>query len=187
MKISTIYPLFFSLLVILACQQPAPKQDETSASSEAETFDQAAEQAAIMAVIESETKCFFERDYDCWKQHWIHEDYACQAWNNADGTFDAAVGWEAINQQGKSYIEDVPEGEEATSPPVIKRDGLQCKFYSNSLAYLLWKQYGSTDGKSWTTSQEVRIMEKRDGAWKIVNVSAFWDNVNKIPADSLGV
>ena len=36
---------------------------------------------------------------------WSHSPYAVQAWNNSDGTSDAAVGWDAIHKQGKNWIE----------------------------------------------------------------------------------
>ena len=28
-------------------------------------------------------------------------------------------------------------------------------------------------------------MEKQNGSWKIVNVSAFWDNITLVPIDSV--
>ncbi|MCC6279169.1 MAG: hypothetical protein IT262_01110 [Saprospiraceae bacterium] len=79
----TIICLFFS------CQQAEKKKVETQPKV---TFDASVETDAIMKVIENETKCFFDGNYDCWANNWSHENYAMQAWNNDDGTFDAAIG-----------------------------------------------------------------------------------------------
>jgi hypothetical protein len=35
--------------------------------------------------------------------------------------------------------------------------------------------------KNYRLSKEVRLMEKQDSKWKIVQVSAFWDYENLIP------
>ncbi|MCB0644277.1 MAG: hypothetical protein KDC44_21685 [Phaeodactylibacter sp.] len=186
MKNTHLFLLGLLVLLGSACQE-APTELPTAATPTT-TFDEAQALADIMTVIEAETKCFFERDYDCWKNYWIHEAYAFQAWNNSNGSFDAAVGWEQIHAQGKDYIETIPEGQTPTSHPVVKRGKVEAKFYSETLAYLLWKQYNS-DRKNeyFTPSQEVRLMEKQGDNWKIVNVSAFWDYTNKIPVDSLKI
>jgi hypothetical protein len=176
--------LIFSLSLILslsyACQQSA--ENPTPPAIVETEFNESEEKTAIMAVINGETKCFFERDYDCWIQHWIHEDYALQAWNNSDGTFSAADGWAKINSQGKNYIDNVPEGKTKTSHPIVKREKIHYKFYGDNGAYLTWKQYNS-DRKNefYSVSHETRVMEKKEGAWRIVNMTAFWDSVNKIP------
>lgn len=180
MKNVTLSILTLIFVTFYACQSPADTSDKGVEA--AVEFDEAKEKAAILSAIEQETKCFFERDYECWKEYWIQEDYAFQAWNNADGTFDAAVGWDKIHDQGKSYIDNVPEGKTKTSHPIVKRGDIQFKFYGDNLAYLIWQQYNS-DRKNeyYSVSQETRLMEKQDGKWKIVNVTAFWDMVNKIP------
>lgn len=186
MKNSLVFILILGTLLLYSCQESPEHQQESEAVTQA--FDEAKEKEAILSVIEEETKCFFERNYECWKENWIQEDYAFQAWNNADGTFAAAIGWGNIDNQAKGYIENIPEGQTATSHPIVKRENMQFKFYNDNLAYLIWKQYNS-DRKNefYSVSQEIRLMEKKDGAWKIVNVSSFWDAVNKVPFDDLKI
>jgi hypothetical protein len=68
----------------------------------------------------------------------------------------------------------------------VERRNLQVKFFSPTVAYLLWDQYNSDpDMKTFVPSKETRIMEKIDGQWRIVNVTAFWYSQNAIPIDSL--
>ncbi|MDB5121261.1 MAG: hypothetical protein JWN56_2479 [Sphingobacteriales bacterium] len=140
------------------------------------------EKTAIRKVIENETKSFFERDYNSWAQNYAHTDYAFQAWSNRDGTFDANVGWTDINDQLGKYISDNPE----KTHPVVERKNMLFKFFDENLAYLIWDQFNSDlDKKNFHHSKEVRLMEKINGQWKIVCVSAFWDHKNPIPADRL--
>ena len=92
----------FIFVFLISCRQVENKSLENQPQR---TFDEAAETEAIMKVIENETKCFFDGKYECWANNWSHQNYVMQAWNNDDGTFDAAIGWEKINAQGKEWIE----------------------------------------------------------------------------------
>jgi len=147
-------------------------------------LDESKAKQEILATIEQETKCFFERNYDCWAEHWSHKDYAYQAWNNSDGSVGVAAGWSAIDTQSGDYIKKYKQ--DGTSHPIVKRDSIKWTFFSDSLAYMIWKQYNSDqDAKAYQASYETRIMEKSNGKWRILNMSAFWDSKNKIVADSI--
>ncbi len=176
MKSITLF-LFFSLTVITSCTK-----------SNENTFDEIKETAVIMKTIEEETKCFFDGNYDCWNKHWSHEKYAMQAWNNDDGTFDAAVGWEKINKQGKEWIEKYYKSGKNIVHPVVKKEKPIIKFFGENVAYLIWKQYNANkDNTFYIISEESRIMEKQNGEWKIVNVTALWNAKSKVPIDSLKI
>jgi hypothetical protein len=157
---------------------------ERQASHATIPFDEETAKKEILASIEQETKCFFERNYECWATHWSHKDYAYQAWNNSDGSVGVAAGWLAIDRQAGDYIKE--KKPYSSSHPIVKREPIQWKFFNDSLTYMIWKQYNADpDGKAYQASYETRLMEKSDGQWKILNVSAFWDSKNKILADSL--
>ena len=125
-------------------------------------------------------------DYNCWKENYAQTDYAFQAWSNADGTFDAKVGWKEINEKSGKYIQDNPVPPGGSSHPKVERRNMKIKFYGENVAYMIWDQYNiDKDLKKYYHSKDTRIMEKMDGKWKIVNVTAFWDYKNLIPVDSL--
>lgn len=154
--------------------------------NEKQIIDAAAETEAIMKVIDNETKCFFDGDYACWARNWSHQDYAVQAWNNSDGTADAAVGWKKIDAQGKNWIETYYKNGENIIHPEYRREKPIVKFFNDHTAYLIWKQYNADNKKTYfRTSQESRLMEKEKEGWKIVNVSAFWDTEARIPYNDL--
>jgi len=139
-----------------------------------------------MKVIENETKFFFDGDYKRWANCWSHEEYAMQAWNNDDGTADAAIGWDKINFQGKDWIEKYYSNGENVVHPFVKREKPLVKFFNDSTAYLIWKQYNSDkEKKFFNVSHETRLMEKKSDGWKILNVTALWNSKLKIPVDSI--
>lgn len=150
------------------------------------TFDEAKEIEKIMQVIEGETSFFYKRDYENWKNFYIHADYVFQAWNNGDGTVDAKTGWAAVDSGIRNYIKTYPVEPGGSSHPAVLRKNMITKFYADTVAYLLWDQYNSDQsGRQFQFSKEVRLMEKQNGAWKIVNVSGFWDYKNFVPAENL--
>lgn len=173
--------LSFTLLLFLACNQTEQKEIVSAAD-----FNEEAEKAAIMKTIENETSSFYRRDYEGWKQNYIQKDYAFQGWSNDDGTFDASVGWQAIDKRIGEYIKNNPVKEGGSSHPRVERRNMAITFFTDSLAFLVWDQYNADqENKFFTLSKDQRIMEKENGQWKIANVSSFWDYKNKISVDSL--
>lgn len=150
------------------------------------TFDEEAEKKAVLATLEQETSCFYKRDYACWKETWAQTEYVFQAWNNADGTFDSSVGWKQVDERIGKFIRENPVPQGGSSHPKVERPNMIFKFYGNNMVYMTWDQYNSDkEVKTYRVSKEVRLLEKQNGKWKIVNVSAFWDYKNTIPVAQL--
>ncbi len=175
------------ILLLNSCQETKAKQIDSMVMNE---FDEVKEKDAIMRVIEQETTCFYERNYDCWKACWMDEDYAFLAWNGSDGTYYAAVGWNEIDKGVKEYIDaaikNTPNGQSVISHPTVKREHIQFKFYNENLVFLTWKQYNSNQtNEFFSVSRDTRLMQKKHGQWKIANVSSYWDYKNNIPFDDL--
>jgi hypothetical protein len=171
--------LLTAILVLLnACRQPAP-------DAAVNPFDEAAEKAAIMKTIEEETACYFKQDYECWKETYAQTEYAFQAWNFPDGTFEAKVGT-AIHERVKKNFKENPAPAGGSYFPKIERRNMVVKFFGENAAYLFWDQYNlNVDSNKYYHSKDTRVMEKIDGKWRIVSIAAFWDSKNLIPVDSL--
>lgn len=160
--------------------------EQKAAEPMAATFDEKTETAAIMRTIEAETDCFYRRDYEGWKKNYVQADYAFQGWNHADGTIDAKTGWHDVDNKIGSYIRENPVPKGTTAHPKVEKRNLLVHFFSDKVAYLVWDQYNSdTTNKFYWFSKDQRIMEKISGAWKVANVSTYWDYKNTIPIDSL--
>jgi len=175
-QIEGIVVLLLAALFFSACNASDPEAQREAAIQQ--------EKDAVLATIEEETEAFFARDYDRWKSTYVQEDYAFQAWSNRDGTFDSSVGWENIDNTVGKYIHDNPEP--VSSHPIVERKNIAFKFYDDDVAYLTWDQFNSDrQGNVFFHSKEVRLMEKVNGEWKIVCVSAFWDFKNLISMEKL--
>lgn len=178
--------LFGCVLTLLgSCTTPAEETPSAPSDTISETAVQD-ETGALIAVIENETNCFFQRDYGCWKGHFIQSDMAFQGWNNPDGSYSAAVGWNEIDKMSGQYLKDNPVAEGGSSHPKVERRQVKVRFLTPTLAYMTWDQYNSSpDNSYYTKSLETRLMQKVGIQWKILNVTAFWDYTQKIPPGSL--
>jgi len=126
-----------------------------------------ADAEAIRAVIERETKAFFETDYKTWADSWSHVPYAF--WSFADTTdVNSFSGWSQIEKGFAEYFR-------TTKPSTAKIDrewlGLEVKIFGNG-AYVRFNQYVN-DGTNRPGQAEVRVLEKVNGQWKIVCVSVI--------------
>ena len=170
---------FLIFLAFYSCQEttknPTSKLKIEEPKSE---FDQEKEIALILKVIDGETNCFIERNYDCWKSHWMQEEYACLTYNNEDGTYKSELGWNKINKYVGTLIKTKPIKGGVPNYPVTNRKDMEVKFFGEKAAYLTWEQSQANQNEFIVNSQETRVMEKINGKWKIVNASIFWDYKN---------
>lgn len=149
-------------------------------------FNEEVEKKAILESLTAETENFYKRNYEGVIKYYVHSDYAFHAWNNADGTYEATVGWQNISEKFRNYIQNNPVAPGSSSHPKVEKRNLIFKFYSPELAFVTWDQYNSDqEMKTYRISKETRIMEKQDGIWKIANMTAFWDYKNLVPVENL--
>ncbi len=136
-------------------------------------FGQKNDIEAIKALIEKETKAFFEIDYKTWASSWSQTPYAF--WSFADTTdVNSFSGWEKIDAGFRDYFR--------TSKPSkakIERTWMDIKVYGNG-AYARFTQQVS-DNTSRPPQAEVRILEKVKGAWKIVCVNVIAIEKDNVP------
>ncbi len=133
-----------------------------SASS---AFAQNKDMDAIKALLERETKAFFEIDYKTWADSWAHVPYAF--WSFADTTdVNSFSGWDAIDKGFAEYFRTAKP-----SKANIDRTGLDIRLYGNA-AYARFTQHVKDDS-SRPAQAEVRVLEKIKGKWKIVCVSVI--------------
>ncbi|MCA1758841.1 MAG: hypothetical protein LC658_03645 [Bacteroidales bacterium] len=149
-------------------------------------FDESKEFEAVMKVIEAETSYFFFRDYEGWKNQWIQADYVFHGWNNSDGSCGTSIGWHAVDEKIGNYIKNNPVEGDGSSHPEVNRKNIRYHFLGQDAVHLIWEQYNSTsDLSAYNLSHEVRTLEKVNGEWKIVQVSAFWDYINTVPSEKM--
>jgi hypothetical protein len=121
--------------------------------------------AAIKELIGKETQSFFNVDRKNWEDCWLKVPYIY--WSYSDSTSTSYLeGWEALNKTFDHYFK--------TSKPSkaeIVNEWIDIKLFSNG-AYARFVQKVKDEIEHDETSQ-IRVLEKKDGKWKIICVGAI--------------
>jgi DNA-binding CsgD family transcriptional regulator len=128
-----------------------------------------AEQLAVFAVIQAETRAFFTKDFDGFARCWVHEPYIRRlGWWTRGGVSDR-WGWDDLGARTRRAMLDFPDynrsADEVTYDNFVLR-------VAGDMAYSTFDQYapdtGDPDFDMPGCSREVRVLERRDGEWLIV-------------------
>jgi len=126
------------------------------------------DEAAIIKVIETESKHFWGRNFKKWKKTWVQEDHVRWTVATKDGVRQF-IGWEDWSNEVESLFESSPEPEPYDD---VKKSNYKFRIYGDG-ALVLFDQMAETP------SRELRIMEKQDGKWKIAVVEAIYNFRNE--------
>lgn len=147
------------LSVLFTCAKAEKKEADKLLDSPV-IFKQ--EKQAIIKTLNDETKAAFQRDYESWKDKWVHDSDITKIYINfADSSFSESLGWEEINGFVKNYFEAHPDPEPVPAP----LDDINVRLYENG-AWVTYNQYDSIRG----VKRETRLMEKVEGEWKIAGM-----------------
>jgi hypothetical protein len=164
-KTTQLLAIVFLSVLVIASQAQGKKGKTTSSSAN--------DEAQIKALIENETKAFFEIDQKGWANCWANVPYAF--WSFADTTdVNSFSGWDEIYKGFDNYFK--------TSKPStakIKRDWHHIVIKGN-FAYVRFTQLVSDESLR-PSQAEVRVMEKINGLWKIVCVSVIAIQKENVP------
>ena len=123
------------------------------------------EKEAIKAVILRETSAFFNVDHKTWAESWLKAPYAYWSYSDSSGT-SFVEGWENLE---KTYADYFSQARPAKAE--IKNEWKEIRVYGDG-AYVYFIQRVQDDIDNEETSQ-MRILEKKDGKWKVVCVGAI--------------
>ena len=126
-----------------------------------------AEYEAIKRVLRSETEGFFKRDKAVWSNAWAHAPYIYFAANLYGGDFMLIEGWDKLEKQFASQFKSSKISDNVT----VQNAGYTIHQNGN-MAFVAYDQT-LIDSHGKTTSKESRVVEKINGQWKIINVTAL--------------
>ena len=134
-----------------------------------------ADKEAIKAVIEKETTSFFNVNRKDWDDSWIHESYIYWSYSDSTGT-NFLEGWSAISKYFDEYFKtqvptrviDVAHNTGVT----INRTWKEIRIYGNG-AFVRYDQQVKDNKIHFDETSQVRVLEKKDGKWKVVCVSVI--------------
>lgn len=146
------YFIFIALLLsLVTCSDPA-----------ATNVDPAGEKAAILATLNGETVAAFSRDYEGWRDKWVHEPYVTKTYMNfTDSSMSETLGWAEVDRFVVDYFADHPDPDPLPQPLA----DIDVRLYGDG-AYVSYEQQDPTRGRK----RETRLMERVDGQWKIAGM-----------------
>ena len=122
---------------------------------------------AIKRVLRNETEGFFKRDKAMWSNAWAHAPYVHFAANLYGGDFMLIEGWNKLEKQFASQF----KSSKVSDKVVVQNDNYTIRQNGN-MAFVAYDQT-LLDSHGKTTSKESRVVEKINGQWKIINVTAL--------------
>ena len=126
-----------------------------------------ADDEVIKRVLRSETEGFFKRDKAEWASAWAHTPYIHFAANLYGGDFMLVKGWNSLEKQFANQF----KSSKVTDKVTVQNDNYTIHQNGN-MAFVAYDQT-LVDSHGKTTSKESRTLEKINGQWKIINVTAL--------------
>ncbi len=155
--------IFFLLGTCFFLSNCTKKEDQ--AASSAVDFEK--EKAAIQAVIAKETESYYKQDYEAWKSTYLQSP-AFRKFGYWEGYLEKVrvnIGFESLAAEKKQQF-DADETIWKGSTEERKNENFRI---SKDMAWYTFEQYSyeKDTRKFLGKSQETRILEKENGAWKI--------------------
>ena len=125
---------------------------------------QDAEKEAIKRVIIKETESYLGVDQQAWLDTWMPVTYAYWSFSNSTGT-QFVDGWDNIRKTFEAYFKD-----QKPSRSKVSYIWQEIRVYGSG-AYVRFRERADDNLRVEETDQ-IRVLEKKDGKWKLVCMSA---------------
>jgi len=156
---TVIFITFSAILLTTGCKKIKKQEPENILN---QTTAISFEKKAILETLNNETKAAFQRDYDAWKEKWVHDSNITKTYIDfPENTFSESIGWTEISQFVKTFMEEHPEPEPV--PELLNT--IDVRLYGTG-AWVTYEQKDALRG----LKRETRLMEKVDGEWKIAGM-----------------
>lgn len=160
MKVLGRFSLVLVALTAAGCARQAAEPESVRGTP---AVDLAADQRAIKAVLEKQTRAFFERSFEGEEEVWAHEPYVVRMLD----TGEHDVGWDRIGEGYRTFMQENPTAAEDLQ---FTHDNVHLQIHGDG-AWVVFDQHlqATLDGGPISyDSGEVRFLARIDGEWKIV-------------------
>lgn len=141
--------------------------------------------AEVLAAIVEETNAFRAGDFDRWCGAWLHDARTTETYASPEFGLNVIRGWDAVRvNMARVFANDLrcKAGERGYD---IRNAEISVE---GSTAWAVFDQrWWNPDGETYEDNFETRILERHDGAWKIVVSSVISARATFTPAGRIGV
>ncbi len=127
---------------------------------------------AILAVIDAESRAFWDKDLDAIAGCWAHEPWIMRAGWWQRGGITWRQGWADAATRFAEHFANHPEPNPTMA--ALTRENIVVRV-GGEMAWVTFDQVGVDTGEPDMdmpgVSHETRILERREGAWKLVYMS----------------
>ena len=131
----------------------------------------ARDSAEIMATIVGETAAFYNKDFNAWASEWVHAPYVRVVGWWPKGGVTVREGWDVVSGEVRQLMKESPNPNPTATQ--VRRENINMQIRGN-VAWLTWDEYGLNTGDSNMDmpglTRSTRVLEKRDGKWRIAYV-----------------
>jgi hypothetical protein len=124
------------------------------------TIGQDAEREAIKRVVMQETESYLGIDQTTWASTWVQAPVAYWSFSDKSGS-QFISGWENIAKTFESYFQN-----QKPTKHKISYTWEDIRVYDGG-AYVRFQEK-SDDGRRVEVTDQIRVLEKKDGKWKII-------------------
>jgi len=130
---------------------------------------QEAEKEAIRLVVMKETEAYLGVDQEAWKETWMQVPFAYWSFSDKSGS-QFIDGWDNIEKTFSTYFQ-----RQKPTKHKISYTWQDIRLYGSG-AYVRFQEK-SDDGRRVEVTDQVRVLEKKEGKWKIICLIAVVENV----------
>lgn len=132
------------------------------------SFGQIKEEESIKKVIIDETESYSKQDIETWRNCLTKSSKMAYVYGMPDGSTGAVIGYENIEKMMLEFLKENSQSTYITK----KREDWNIKI-NGDMAWATYKEISVIDGQE-SEAQEIRVLEKIDGNWKLGLISFIY-------------
>jgi hypothetical protein len=138
------------------------------------TFDAEKEKTAIKAVVAAETEAYYKQDFEAWKETFLQTE-EFKMYGYWDGWPEKVKFYNGFNSFRDVKQKQFSEDKTVWKGSIEERTNEEIKIHGNFAVYTFDQYSYSADKKKFLgKSLETRMLEKREGKWKISYLGFYY-------------
>lgn len=144
-----------------------------------DNFD--ADKAAIISRIKTETRAYWEKDWETWVNCWVHQPYVRREGWWSLGGITRRIGWDEVRERMRSQFQKYPEPNRSAYE--FRMENVTVRAGAD-IAWVTYDEHAPDTGEPAMdmpgVTHEIKILEKHDGEWLLAYNGYLHHTVHQI-------